>query len=185
MDIKPFIRKFGGRPKVIFEDGREATAAGLLIIVQDDNEYYVLMSKEQLGKYTFIGDLGGKLDWEDVVNAEYNPDNLTDETRLDALSICAARETTEESNGIINRELNKDHYYYLPHSKYMLFIEIIDRSELPLSMTFFGTEEFHSGIKRTFHLIDVDDFLSQKHLHARLRRHKKIVRDAVSSILDQ
>ena len=93
-------------------------------------------------------DIGGKTDEKD--------NNIND---------TIMREVVEETNGIITKEIVKEHLdkdhnkmtqgYYLKHSKYYLILVEANKSIINIDRRAFGKEEINGKI-RQFHWIDVN-----------------------------
>ena len=71
------------------------------------------------------------------------------------------REVVEETNGIITKEIVKEHLdkanqsYYLKHSKYYLILVEADKNIVNIDRRAYGKEEIN-GKKRQFHWIDAN-----------------------------
>lgn len=146
-----------GRPTFFFKNNQhlEIRAAGVLPYVRTEEGVEFLMIRCNR-KYE---DFGGKTD---IV------DKSIEET--------AARETEEESNCILKKDMllekikNNSIPAYSKHSKYILYFVEVDEYYHPRK---FGTREKHENIKRTVEWVPIEKFKDikfiEKYVHFRLK----------------
>lgn len=134
-------------------------ACGLILYTKRDDDLYLLLIKNNKGKYE---DIGGKVE----------------NTDIDIYSTCL-REVSEETNDLINRfslkerliDVKKCKIIYNYKSKYLIFlIEATDQEKM-LSSEMFGDIENFSKKNRTVDWISLNNFKQfafSKNLNIRL-----------------
>jgi len=132
-------------------------AGGVIIYRKINNQIQFLLIKKLIGESERYEDIGGKTDKED-------------ENELDTI----ARETYEETNFIISKEIIKKQLehnksFYNLKSKYVLYIVKANKYEKKLTSTVFGNVETHDNINRVIEWVDVDMIINKMiNLHPRL-----------------
>lgn len=125
-------------------DDIEVTAGGVILYRIKNNELQLLLMTNR-GKYE---DLGG-----------------TSESQDKSIYETVAREISEESNGLINKEsilkrIKKSDYIISKTAKYIIFIIKATKKESELTSKQFGNKEIHDNIERTIDWVPVSEFLN-------------------------
>jgi hypothetical protein len=126
---------------------------------QDDKELMLISYDDK--NWIFLDDYGGQID-------------ELDQTLFDAI----ARETYEESNGLITKKIisnllsGKTKTFYTPFSKYYVIVVKVDDTFFP-DTSVFGDTETHDKIKRKVNWYKFSD--ARKKLSQRLRGNNELM----------
>ncbi len=153
----------------LHDDKNFPIMAGGAILYKIENDRVYLLMIEKQGSYE---DLGGKT--EEI-----------DETIYDVI----ARETFEESNSLLSKELIKKRlqaskYMYNSNSKYIVYMINANDEESKLKMEDFGDKEIHDDMPRKIKWIPADVLLNKnifKHKLAHRLKHKYFL-DMITNI---